>query len=384
MHLMIDGRRLQGQLTGIGIYVHQYVRRLPAVRPDWRISVLVTPEAREYLKDVDGITLQTTPYSFEDHLLGDPWRQVMLPAFLRRWGVDVFHGPGYFIPWVCPGVKTVVTIHDITPFRFPESNSFKFNLYMRLMTRMALKTADLVLTDSEFVRSELLFELRGKARKIRTCPLGVDEVYFRPLPEEEIDRVLLHYGLRRPFLFTNALIEPRKNLECLLIAYKACLERDPTFPLDVVIGGRLGWKSDDIATLLDLPLLRSRVHMTGFLRGVEQRAVYQGSAAYVLPSLYEGFGLPVLEALASGTRLICAEAGSLPEVAGDVAWYFNPLDPPTLAAQLRRVPVEPDTRHEHQRRRARAYRFLWEHSLRRYCEILEELVTASPRASASR
>jgi alpha-1,3-rhamnosyl/mannosyltransferase len=310
------------------------------------------------------------PFGIENHLLGEPWREFVLPLMLREFRAKVFHDPAYFLPGAGSGAKRVVTIHDLTPFRFPESNSRKFNVFMRGMTRLSLRRADLVLTDTEFIRQEILERFSISEERVAVVSLGVD-----PFPAFVGDDVefLRAMEIRKPYFFSNALMEPRKNVETFLKAAILLAEEPSAQDFHVVLGGERGWKTDAMEALAEHPALRPRLVFTGYVDRATQGCLYSNASAYVLPSLYEGFGLPALEALAVGCPLIASDIPPLREIAGDCAAYFPATDERALAGlmaqslgghlpNLREAGLE------------RAKLWSWENSVRDYVRVMTERI----------
>lgn len=241
----------------------------------------------------------------------------------------IYHGPNFFLP-PFPGRK-VATFHDLSPFKWAECFDPVKVKYLQREFRKTLDTADALITDSEYTRHELADFSGWPLEKIHAVPLAAGPE-FRPRTENEVRQVLNRHGLKyQGYSLFVGTIEPRKNIIRLLEAYeqlpKAVRQRWP-----LILTGYRGWKSDDIHVRIKEAERQGWVKYLGFLPAEELPLLYSGARMFVFPSLYEGFGLPVLEAMQSGVPVVCSDRASLPEVAGGAALMRNPHDLKGLTA----------------------------------------------------
>tara|TARA_Y100001001_G_scaffold164526_1_gene197035 strand:- start:2752 stop:3891 length:1140 start_codon:yes stop_codon:yes gene_type:complete len=246
----------------------------------------------------------------------------------------IYHGPNFFLP-PFPGRK-VATFHDLSPFKWAECFDPVKVRYLQKELEKTLNTADALITDSEYTRRELAEFAGWPIEKIHAIPLAAGPE-FRPRNEEEIRPLLSRFGLEyQGYSLFVGTIEPRKNIIRLLDAYellpKAIREKWP-----LILTGYRGWKSDDIHARIKEAERQGWAKYLGFLPAEELPLLYSGARLFVFPSLYEGFGLPVLEAMQSGVPVICSNQASLPEVAGDVAVQMHPDDIEGIAASLSKI-----------------------------------------------
>ena len=265
-----------------------------------------------------------------------------LPIIARRHTLPIIHDPTGVSPFLlgrwAGRYKRVVSVHDAIAFRYPAGYTRFNNFLHRQYVPQTLRNVDAVITMSEASRNDLIQFLRLPPDKVHVIPLATD-VAFQPLPAQHAAEVSARFGLRPPYVLYVGALEARKNLVTLLHAF-ARLRAD--FPdLTLAIAGRPRWKYSEIPHTLEVLHLGDAVHFTGYVPDADLPALYNAAAVFCFPSLYEGFGLPVLEAMACGTPVVCSAASSLPEVAGDAALLVPPNDIAALANALGRVMAEP-------------------------------------------
>jgi glycosyltransferase involved in cell wall biosynthesis len=347
----IDICRLGDPWTGVGNYIVNLLAGLAAV--DAENQYLLYPYFPECfpprLADMAAHVPPQANFSLwgagrPELLVKLLWFKLKLP---QRWflaSTEVTHSTNLAGPRLS-GSRLVVTVHDLSFCREPawhKEDNVAFSL--RALGR-AVRHATLLITPSAFTAAELE-ELHPAARgRVRVVPEAVLPLY-RPEPHHgEAARVRARHGLERPYLLFVGTLEPRKNLERLIVAYHRLLAKGQE-EFDLVLAGGPGWKAAGIEAAINHPAGRGRVRRLGYVPGPELPALYQGAWALVYPSLYEGFGLPVLEALACGTPVVTSRTASLPEVAGEAALYLDPLDQDDMLAALERITGEPGLREE--------------------------------------
>lgn len=267
-------------------------------------------------------------------------------------GCDIFHGADAITPRLRQ--PTVITIHDLTTHLFPQYHTRLNRLYLRWALPVMARRSAAIIADSHATKRDIVAQLGVSPNKITVVHLGVDGAVFAPQPAATAGPALTQVGVRRPYLLAVGTLEPRKNLATLLRAYATLPASTP--PL-VLVGG-LGWGDDSLATAIDALNLRGRVQMTGYIADELLPALYSQAEVFVYPSIYEGFGLPVLEAMACGAPVITSNVSSLPEVAGDAALLVDPHDVGKLAAAIQTLLEAPGQRQRRQEAglvRARAF-----------------------------
>lgn len=324
-------------LTGIGRYAFELARELQQreekVALTWlhgtkvRDSLAVASESPQSVQSLKR-KLQNSKTVSEIYRLTFP---LLKSWSLRHYKNHIFHSPNYYLP---PGVKhSVATFHDLSVFHWPQFHPAGRVHLMQKELRKTVSRSSRLITDSFYTKRELIEFFDLSEDKITVAPLACNES-FHPRLEEETQAILEQYRLqwRRFFLYTGT-IEPRKNILTLLQAY----DRLPgsiklSFPL--VISGYKGWENTELFRLFDKGEREGWLKYLGFVSGKDLPVLYSAATSFVFPSVYEGFGLPVLEAMTSGTPVICSNATSLPEVVGDAALMHAPEDVETLTSYL--------------------------------------------------
>jgi glycosyltransferase involved in cell wall biosynthesis len=301
--------------------------------------------------------------------------QLSVPLDLRRERVDLFHAPHYVLPPLTR-CRSVVTIHDCIHLRFPQylPNRAAY-AYARGSLWIATHRSDRVLTVSEASKRDILRYFRIPDSKIDVIYNAIDERFGQEPRSEEIERVRERYQLDGPFVLYAGNIKPHKNLERLIEAFHS-LRRDGEFENVrlLIIGDEIS-KYATLRRAVHRHKLHKYVRFFGFVPDETLASLYRLASVFVFPSLYEGFGLPPLEAMASGTPVITSNVSSLPEVVGDAALLIDPYEPESIADALRRVLSDAALRESLRARGfARAREFSWDRSIRRVREIYDEVM----------
>lgn len=394
--IAIDARKIRD--FGIGTYIRNLVRALAQADADsrraevagddttltrWprdnRYLLLVGPNGMEALADLpDNFKLvpeRSKVYSVRE-LFALSWR-------LWRLELDLYHATHYVLPLVLP-CKAVVTIHDIIHLLYPEFLPSRLAFfYAQRMIRRSLARASRVITVSQNTRSDLLRYFDVDGRKIEVVYNGVDAAFHRQLPEEELERRLAELGVRRPYLLFVGNPKPHKNLHNVIQAYaKALTIHD--FEGDLVCVGGQPEADLKIRQRAAAAGVADRLRLLGQVPDEVLPAIYQGATLFVYPTLYEGFGLPVVEAMASGVPVITSNTSALREIGEGYAQLVNPLDVEALARAIAHSMADPDHRRtlaDLGRRRARE--FSWERAARRTLAIYRSVIEGTPTTSLS-
>jgi glycosyltransferase involved in cell wall biosynthesis len=259
--------------------------------------------------------------------------QFQLRLGVRRQRASAFYSPYFDAPVGLP-VPTVVTMHDAVHFRFPRLYPVAQRVYYRSLMRIHAARAAAVVTDSAFSRDEILACTGMDPRRLHVIPPALPPSFRRPAGGPDRSR-LARYGLPRRYVLYPGGVEPRKNLGRLLGAYAAFRRAVPDGPALVLTGARERYAN--LAAEIDRHGIRASVHMPGRVEDEDMAHVYAGAECVVYPSLYEGFGLPLLEAMNAEVPIACSNRSSLPEIGGEAAWYFEPDSEESIADGLARI-----------------------------------------------
>ncbi|MEM7582505.1 MAG: glycosyltransferase family 1 protein [Acidobacteriota bacterium] len=362
LKIAIDGRCLTDHFPGIGRYLFNLLRSMPAVARDVELNLFVSeeePNSRFELERLSKLGIQLIPTSSSVRSLG---QQFELPRQLRQLGADVFHAPyfatAYRVP--CP---LVVGLYDTIASRFPEVvPSTRARLAVGVGTRLAARSARFVITLSRFAKNDLVETYQIPADRVVVTP-GAPPEDFQPATDEDMAELQQRLGLPERFALHVGTNKPHKNLERLLNAW-AELQRSADADCGLVLAGAHDPQHLDTAALADqLQLMGFR--QLGPVAERDMAALYSSARLLVVPSLYEGFGLPVLESMACGTPVACSKASSLPEVAGHAAVYFDPEDSGSIVQSLQRLFKNPGYRRMlGERGRQRTAQLSWKQAAR--------------------
>ena len=313
------------------------------------------------------------------------WTHLRLSREMQLAPPDVLFVPSHVLPVVHPR-RCVVTVHDLGYHYYPEAHTLFQNAYLRWSTRYNARTATRVLADSDATRRDLQRYYGIPEERIVVVYPGRDETFAEVEDPQALDVVRARYGLSAPYFLYVGTLQPRKNLQRLVDAFARLASASPAKPgpadgqvggtsePQLVLAGKKGWLYEEIFDLVRKLGLGDRVMFTGYVPDSDLPGLLSGALAFVFPSLYEGFGLPVLEAMACGTPVICSNVSSLPEVGGDAALLIDPLDTEALAEAMLQVAVDEGLRNTLvERGHEQVQRFSWQRCARQVLGVLEDV-----------
>jgi glycosyltransferase involved in cell wall biosynthesis len=369
VRIAIDARKLRDY--GIGTYVRNLLRHLSRLDSTTDYVLLCRPSDCEMVEELGenfrAVAEPSPAYSVRE--------QLNVPVDLRREGIDLFHAPHYVLPALTP-CKSIVTIHDCIHLRFPQYLPSRLSYaYARASLWVAAHRSARVLTVSEASKRDILRYFRVPERKIDVIYNAIDERFGETPSPEEVERVRERYQLNDPYVLYAGNIKPHKNLERLIEAFHALRRQGFEHVKLLIIGDEIS-KYATLRRAVHRYKLHKHVRFFGFVPDRTLAVLYRLAGVFVFPSLYEGFGLPPLEAMASGTPVITSNVSSLPEVVGDAALLIDPYDSDALADAMARVLTDKALQDDLRRRGfARVREFSWERSVRRIREIYEEVLS---------
>jgi glycosyltransferase involved in cell wall biosynthesis len=384
LHIALNAHllSLEAGYRGAGIhrYIHALLDHLPRVSSH-RFSAYVG-DPRVHPQQWPDLAIRKAPFPTAWPPLRILWEQTLQPLALLRDGVDLVHGLAYALPLLCP-VPAVVTVHDLSFLLFPGAFHRGNRLYLTLATRLAVRRADAVIAVSRHTARDLVRLLGVPEKRIHVVPNGVDPE-FRPLEREEIEAFRQRRGLPERFILYVGTIEPRKNLDTLVRAYAQLVHRDPQHAVPLIIAGARGWRYEGVFALVEELGLDQAIHFPGFIDHSELPLWYNAASVFVFPSLYEGFGLPVLEAMACGTPVVASRASSLPEVVGEAGLLVDPHDAEALAEALWQALADPALREALRTQGlARAAGYSWQATAAQTAAVYQKVALSSQQRAIS-
>lgn len=317
----IDGRPFQAELAGTGRYAFELCRALDSLLPEAEFFVysnrpIPLPKFGDrwhFVGEASSIIARFPP---------SIWYLERVGALAKRDSIDVFWGCANFLPRRLKSCRSVLTVLDLVPQLYPETMSFKHRLAHALYFRQSLARADRLVTISQGSRDRLA-QAYGKCADAVVYPCASEQ--FHAVSSQEIRRVKNHFGLKDPFLLAVATLEPRKNLTALIDALMLLKTEGQIKVPDLVLVGQVGWKSRALTKMIaQAQSVGVQIVMTGFVADRDLRGLYAASDACVFPSVYEGFGIPVLEALVCGTHVLASDVPEIREAGAGYATYFEP------------------------------------------------------------
>lgn len=362
MKIAFDLRRIAN--PGIGRYMKGLVESVLSLGTTHQFLLIMPPAASDAIDTlatgVERVISSASYYSLRE--------QIELPRILRQYKVDLLHSPHFLLPLVCP-CPAVVTIHDVIYLACKDDLPSRVGrLYYHAMMAAAVRLAKCVITDSEFSKRDIVHYLGVDSAKIEVIYPSVSRE-FLAVPEPFTVRTVRNkYGIERDFVLYAGIYKTRKNHAALLRAFQGFLALGGD--ADLVIAGPLKEGERLLLNLADQLRISARLKLTGFVNDTELRSLYSGARLYACPSLYEGFGFTVLEAMACGTPVVCSAETSLPEVAGDAAYFADPRDPDEFGQGLFRVFTDTALRTELiVKGKENLKRFSWEQAAAKTLEV---------------
>jgi glycosyltransferase involved in cell wall biosynthesis len=363
--------------SGIGQYVVHLLRQFQTVAPDVEFEIVGhEDELAAFLPTEHDYTLYTVSTRWKSPVMNILWQNLFLPSLCKTHGYDVVFLPAanrrlpLWLP--CP---TVGTVHDFSSMHIDGKYDPLRDIYIKRILPFLVRRLTRVISVSECTKNDIIAYARVPAERITVIPHGVDhETYYPRDKQESQAKVCAKYGLRPPYvLYISRIEHPGKNHVRLIRAF-ARIEQETDLPHQLVLAGSDWTRAEEVHKAAMDTGLGDAIRFTGFVESADLPYLYCGADLFVFPSLFEGFGMPILEAMASGTPVACSNVSSLPEVAGDAAAYFDPCHEAAMAGTIRNALTDSEA----QKRtvadgRLRAAQFKWSSA----AEITLEVLAAS-------
>ena len=374
MRVGLDGYPLAEPRTGVGHYTLELARALALIAPSDRFELVSpAPFSSSALEEINQANLSNLrAVHLKTSRIRGHWWAVGLPLYVTKARFDLFHGTNFEVPFW--NRHSVVTSHDLSALLHREKHRDSLARRARLRLPIVAKLARKIITPTESVKREVCEHLRVKANKVIAIPSAARQS-FRPVPSEQTVETRKRLAIEDDCLLLVGTLEPRKNLLTLLKAFDQIVRQTSLRPQLVITGGE-GWLMDETFSFIKHSGIGDRLRLTGYLGDDELRALYSSCRIFVYPSLYEGFGLPPLEAMACGAPVIAGRVAALQEVLGSAARLFDPLNVEALAGSI----VELMENDEERRRMAsngpkHAAKFSWAETARRTLNVYRDVVS---------
>ncbi len=374
----IDYTPAHEQGGGIGRYVRQLVAALARLDKANEYRLFVAGAAAPALPPAPGSNFGWAAVPVSSRNFARLWHRLYLPLSVELFTgrINLFHATDFVLPPLLASTRSLLTVHDLSFVRVPEAASPRLKAYLDQVVPRSVHRADHVLADSQATKDDLVALYGVPPHKITVLLSGVDS-RFKPINDPKtLANVRQKYALpERPYILSVGTVQPRKNYGRLIEALARLRAAGRSIDL-VIVGGR-GWLEDPIYAAIQRAAVHDYVHFTGFADDEDLPALYSAAACVAIPSLYEGFGLPVLEAMACGTPVVTSNLSSLPEVAGDAALTIAPTDLDALTSALERLLDDESLRTTLSARGLeRVKSFTWERAARQLLEIYTTLIYA--------
>ncbi|MEW5766349.1 MAG: glycosyltransferase [bacterium] len=363
----IDGRVLGYYKGGVPEYIYNLVENLGLMKENGFKYIIFQGGQRNSFSANSNIRQQTIripSFHFQE--------QIFWPVELSKQGIDLFHGTACITPLIRP-CKSIITIHDLAWVRFPQYLPDPFLSGLKKWIPISIKGADLIIAVSRKTKEDIIEFFGVPENKIKVVYEGVNKRVYRPIEDtRSMEKIRQKYHIFDPFILNVGALQPRKNIQGIIKAYYK-LKNDNYLDYKLVIPGRKGWLYNEIFQLVRDLELEKDVIFTGAVENEELSYLYNAAELFVFPSFYEGFGLPVLEAMACGTPVITSNTSSLTEVAGEAAILVDPHNVEELAEAMHRVLT--DTALKDQMREKgleQVSKFSWEKCARETLEVYQE------------
>ena len=354
MKIGIDAQTTLGEKTGFGFYLSNLINNLQKIDKE-NTYCLFKPEIDKDL---------STP----QRLI---WDQYHIPKLAQKNNVDILHQPCFSAPIFYKG-KVIVTIHDIIAILFGKDIPFFSRQFFSKIMPYSYSRADRIIAISEHTKNDIVKYLRISPEKIRVIPLAADDEYYKDVSENKIVSLKRKYKISDKYMLHIGTLNPRKNLLFLIKVYSQIVKTFPNYQL--VITGKKGWYYQSLFDLVDELKLNDKVIFTGYIDDKEKPAFYKGASLFLFPSLYEGFGLPPLEAMASGVPVISSNTSSLPEVIGEAGILLSPTDELGWVRSIKQVLQDKNLQKVLSKKsQIQASNFSWEKNARQTLEVYKEV-----------
>jgi glycosyltransferase involved in cell wall biosynthesis len=375
MRIGLDGYPLVWPKTGVAHYTFELARELARLAPEHSFDLIAPaaypPEVLEHINQTPNLRA----VSVKTNLITRRWWAIGLPRYVRRAGLDLFHGTNYEVP-LRNRKRNVLTVHDLSIFTHPETHDRRIARRSRRRLPIMVRSAARIITPTEAIKRELIDRFKLDPNIVTVTPEAPRKA-FRPMPAGQTAEVKQRLGIADDFILCVGTIEPRKNLLTLVRAFAELLRNSEHRP-QLIIAGPKGWLTAEFDRAVAEADFGDRLRVIGYVGDDDLRALYSSCKAFVYPSLYEGFGLPPLEAMACGAPVIASRIAAHVETLGAHAHLVEPTDARALAKVIATLLESQNERNRlSQSGIEHAAQFSWEKTAKLTLKIYEELLQAT-------
>ncbi len=376
MRFSVDAHAIGQHLTGNEVYIRNLLRGFASLDQSSQFIAYLSTRDQQALDEVPSCFLRRRVSGNSFKRLG-----VDLPARVREDQPDLLHVQ-YTAPLNC-SVPVVVSVHDVSFLEHPEYFPWWRTLQLRVTVKRTILQAAKIITPSEFSRQCIVDAYGVDSSKITVVPIGVSAAFHPMSREVAAARVCNRFGIHAPFLLTVGDLQPRKNQIGLIHAFEELIRNYPQLPHHLAIVGQPTWFSASIMDAARKSTVADRIHFTGFVDDDELPLLYSACDVFVFPSFYEGFGMPILEAMACGRAVACSNTSAMPEVANATALLFDPESIEQMTRAIRDIVLDSELRVRMERHGLqRASSFTWDRAARKTLEVYYEVAGGDRRAAA--
>lgn len=375
MRIGLDGFPLLTPLTGVGHYTFELARALALLAPSDQFELVAPgPFPNSIIEDIRrncpgnlrAVNVEATS------IRRRRWWAVGLPLYLRKASLDLFHGTNYEVP-LWSKRRSILTIHDLSILLHAETHEADLARRARRRLPLMARSASMIITATECVRREICEHLQVKADRVLVTPYA-PRSGFQAMPAEQANQSKQRLGIEDEFILFVGTVEPRKNLLAVVRAFDQILRQTSRRP-QLVVAGAEGWLMDELIAFIKQSSISDRLLLTGYLNDDDLRALYSSCTVFVYPSIYEGFGLPPLEAMACGAPVIASNIATFQETLGGAAQLVEPNDVEALARTIVEILDDEDRRRALSLRGLeQAAKFSWERTAQLTLEVYREVL----------
>jgi len=374
MRIAIDAR-MGDTRGGIGVYIREIISRLADIDKKNQYYIIVNKHGgRSFLPSADNFSIIESTISHKHYFIKDLWIQFYLPFLLEANRIDLYFNPRYILPFFRRKTKMVVTMHDMIAFLYPENWPGISGFRIRNYIKYSSQRADIILAVSNCAKKDIIRILNIPEDKIKVIYCGINQKLFKPIPDLSLQGIVKRkYGIRKKYIFTVGPLGTRKNHDRLIDAY-SILPKYIREDYQLVISGEKKGTYHNLLKKVSKTCLKDDVVFTGFIPEKEMPVIISAASLFVFPSLYEGFGIPLLEAMACGIPLLVSNVSSIPEVVGNAALLFDPYNINEMASVIERAVTDKDLSQKLvQRGFERIKKYSWENTAKEVLRVFEEV-----------